>query len=199
MRFYNYTVWLMVALCVVMVSSCDTYSDFAHYSSERMLHLGDSNVYFSVTYVKAQRVFDQTMGLHYGFYKGQLISTPGYSQGYALHGEYRVYDRIGLLLERGQFKKGLKDGVWIRWNSSGNILSKKNYREGELDGKQFFYMNEQNGRIEEEYRHGILHGKRTQLLNDSIIHIDYFKNGGEVKSKKNRPKLEKNKKPEAIR
>ena len=78
--------------------------------------------------------------LHYFWYKAKKIHvTQGASEGYELHGPYTKFYHSGQLAEQGEFREGLKDGIWKEWYESGRLKSIYNYNRGELSGSYRLY------------------------------------------------------------
>ena len=69
--------------------------------------------------------------LFYYWYDANAIHTSqgGYS-GKLLNGSYTEYYTNKNLKIQGNFKKGLKDGVWKSWNEEGAIVSVTKWRKG---------------------------------------------------------------------
>lgn len=61
-----------------------------------------------------------------------------------LDGRYEVYDDEKLI-ERGKYKDGKKDMLWIKYYKNGNIKSQKFYNNGKLDG--IYNLYDKNGKI----------------------------------------------------
>ena len=61
-----------------------------------------------------------------------------------LDGRYEVYDDKNLI-ERGKYKNGKKDMLWVGYYKNGKIKSQKFYHNGELDG--VFNLYDKNGKI----------------------------------------------------
>lgn len=48
----------------------------------------------------------------------------------------------GILVERGRFAEGVKDGVWITYSIKGNLIRRMQYKNGVIDGRvELFYPN----------------------------------------------------------
>ena len=76
--------------------------------------------------------------LYYYWYNANTIhiSQGGFS-GKLLNGPYIEYYTDKNLKEQGNFKKGLKDGVWKSWNEEGTLTSVTNWKRGsEVFGKK---------------------------------------------------------------
>lgn len=67
----------------------------------------------------------------------------------ANNGFYRSYYRSSLIKVKGNYRKGLKDGIWYKYDTLGKIMTKQNWLQGKQFGEQFFYG--KDGGIEEYY------------------------------------------------
>ena len=76
--------------------------------------------------------------LYYYWYSANTIHTSqGGFSGKLLNGPYTEYYTDKNLKEQGNFKKGLKDGVWKSWNEEGILTSVTNWKHGsEISGKK---------------------------------------------------------------
>jgi len=63
----------------------------------------------------------------------------GYSH-YLLHGPYlRFSYPDNQLVEKGNYKTGVKNGVWLCWYDNGVLKEKCNWKNGNLNGRKEFY------------------------------------------------------------
>jgi hypothetical protein len=70
-------------------------------------------------------------GLFYYWYSaGAIHSTQGGFSGKLLNGQYTEYYPDKNLKEQGNFKKGLKDGVWNYWNQDGTLSGTATWKRG---------------------------------------------------------------------
>ena len=84
-----------------------------------------------VTEVKANRNNHiQLMKINY--YPNGNISTIGFYLHDTLSGPYKLYQENGALFVEGSFKRGVKDGKWIRRDDSGRVNLIEVYRDGVL-------------------------------------------------------------------
>lgn len=73
-----------------------------------------------------------------------------------LHGDWSEYDERGRIAVKGQYRDGLRDGVWA-FRADGIV---GHYREGEKHGKWKYYVNGRVARID-KYHHNELKGSRA--------------------------------------
>ena len=68
---------------------------------------------------------------YYFWYLNKVIhSTQGGFSGQLLNGHYVSYYPDKNLKEEGDFKRGLKDGVWKTWNKKGDLITVVSWDEG---------------------------------------------------------------------
>lgn len=104
---------------------------------------------------------------YYGYYLNGLFCKQGELQGKPLNGKFSRYDLKDNILESGQFKHGLKEGLWKSLSSGGNLTEIKEYKKGVPDGQRVIYKNGKPD-ILEKYRKGKLIGK-PEYLNPSKV------------------------------
>lgn len=93
---------------------------------------------FYVSFSDKEVKYEDT--LHYHWFKSQQIHvTQGNSSGRVLNGEFTKFYLSGQMAEQGEFKKGLKDGVWKTWFESGNLETIYNYKEGIISGDYMLF------------------------------------------------------------
>lgn len=116
---------------------------------------------------------------YFWFHTQKLHITQNGAAGKVLHGPFTRFYHNGQLAEKGEFKHGLKKGVWRSWYPSGMVATEYHYRNGFKHGKYRVY--DAQGFIVDygRYRKGIRKSKREKLLlkqvkKDSItIHKDH--------------------------
>jgi len=76
--------------------------------------------------------------LAYYWYSANAVhTTQGGFSGKLLNGQYSEYYPDKNLKEQGEFKKGLKDGIWRSWNDDGTIAVMTSWKHGtEISGKR---------------------------------------------------------------
>jgi hypothetical protein len=68
--------------------------------------------------------------IYYWYGAGAIHSTQGGFGGKPLDGLYNEYYPDKNLKEQGQFKKGLKNGIWKSWNDDGTLAGSTNWKHG---------------------------------------------------------------------
>ncbi|WP_068473241.1 toxin-antitoxin system YwqK family antitoxin [Saccharicrinis aurantiacus] len=76
----------------------------------------------------------------YHYYKNNNIhKAKGGYIGKLLDSQYLLSTRNGQLIERGNYKKGLKHGEWVKWHINGELSSVCTWKKGKGKGKQYNY------------------------------------------------------------
>ena len=99
---------------------------------------------------------------YYGYYMNQLFCKQGEIEGKPLNGKYLRYDLKDNILESGEFKFGLKDGIWKQLSPEGFLTETKQFCHGELCGERVIYINGKPD-TQEKYSNGKLIGKPLKL------------------------------------
>ena len=69
--------------------------------------------------------------LVYYWYSANIIhTTQGGFSGKLLNGQYNEYYPDKNLKEQGEFKNGLKNGIWKNWNDDGTLSALANWKHG---------------------------------------------------------------------
>ena len=82
--------------------------------------------------------------------------------------------------ERGNFKKGRKEGKWVSYFENGQLFYKGDLKNGMKEGKWVFYFT--NGQLARkgEYKNGVEEGMWVfYQSNGQVLHKGNFKNGWE--------------------
>lgn len=122
--------------------------------------------------------------IDYWWYSGsQVNKAQGAVGGKLLHGEYSLYNRNKMLLERGVYFKGQKTGSWRQWYKEGSLKRKEEWKNGELKGSFLeFYP---DGKLKKEgfYKRGTLHGRLKEYNEEGTVTKIRFRSG-EAKERK---------------
>ncbi len=68
--------------------------------------------------------------LYFWYAANKIHSTEGGFSGRLLNGSYNEFYPDKNLREQGNFKKGLKDGVWKSWDEDGTLDSSSKWKNG---------------------------------------------------------------------
>ncbi len=106
-----------------------------------------------------KQVKTQSDVFYYWTKKRKMHRTEGAYGGHLLDGGFEAYFPSGQLYEKGEMKKGAKQGEWIRWFESGTKREVIHYKRGVSHGV-FIRYNEEGVVTESgSYKKGIKHGK----------------------------------------
>lgn len=106
----------------------------------------------------------------YYWFKGGLIhKAEGGFSGQLLHGEFKKNYHTNQLAEQGNFKKGLKVGLWKTWFENGSTESTQEYSNGQKHGNFYGYNIE--GKMLEKgfYSSGKKQGNWIDFINKDTI------------------------------
>ncbi|MCY9805399.1 hypothetical protein OTK51_18400 [Vibrio scophthalmi] len=87
---------------------------------------------------------------------------------YPLHGIQEQYDSEGRLVEKGNFKQGVKDGLFTRYRQ-GEMESEENWLAGERHSKQTRYYATDKLRSIDHYEHGKQTGRSESYFDDGTL------------------------------
>ncbi len=107
---------------------------------------------------RGKRISPKSDRFYYGYYLNGLFCKQGELQGKPLNGEFHRYDLKDNILESGQFRYGLKDGLWRQLTPDGTLTETCEYQKGLLNGQRMIYKNGKPD-LKEKYRKGKLIGK----------------------------------------
>lgn len=117
------------------------------------------------------------------YWKDQIKYNYGESEGVLLHGGYLKYDSDKNLIEKVIFKKGLKRGKHLYWNSNGTYARIENWKKGILKGKYKLFDHEgfllETGR----YKKGLKHGRIKRFTSGVPLDVVKYKNGEQIEPK----------------
>lgn len=137
------------------------------------------------------RSFKQDVWYHW-FKSQQILSTQGGSGGTLLEGEYLAYFYNKQLAEKGSFRRGVKNGEWLYWNSLGFLIHKERWNNGRLVKSESY---DELGQIQSEkrirgnkliqkehdtlsiFKKGILVERVSYNRFGDIISVQHFRNG----------------------
>ncbi len=75
----------------------------------------------------------------------------------------------GILIEKGEFVNGLKNGEWITYSRKGKLIRKLNYANGLLHGKvELFYVNGKP-KVNGQFENGNKNGKWTYFTEKGMV------------------------------
>ncbi|MBT1705380.1 toxin-antitoxin system YwqK family antitoxin [Chryseosolibacter indicus] len=134
---------------------------------------------------------------YFWFNHGEVKHTQGAFTGKLLHGPYEMLNREGVLLKKGVYKHGLKNGMWLSWHKNGSVASRYSWAEGAPIGQFEEYFESGQKSKNGTFKRGKLNGKVYHYGRDgSLINEVKYRNGiivkvEEKKVKKTRIKTKK--------
>lgn len=76
---------------------------------------------------------------YYWFKTQKVLATQGGASGLLLHGPLEAFYDNKQLSQKGNFRKGLKDGEWIYWRMDGTIIRTEEWNKGKHSGHEKVY------------------------------------------------------------
>jgi len=91
-----------------------------------------------------------------------------------------VYSSNGQYFNRGNFKKGLKVGIWTQWYANGQKTIEHNFKDGKKDGKRTKWFENGQKQIASNWKNGLVDGKLTNWFENGQKQLEGdYKNGKE--------------------
>jgi len=141
--------------------------------------------------------------LYFWYAARDIKHTRGAFEGKLLHGKYTMFYYNKDLLAKGEFKYGLKYGVWRSWYQGGEIKKKEKWHKGRIVGTAYYYgytgvlekktkyTDKKGGRVITNYNtQGSIFSKEYYEKNKLVNTINYQLNS-KGKYVVNKPKKEK--------
>ncbi|WP_431244376.1 toxin-antitoxin system YwqK family antitoxin [Flavobacterium sp. P21] len=125
----------------------------------------------------------------YSWFKGGLIhEAQGGIGGDLLNDKFVKMYHSNQLAEQGEFKNGLRVGLWKTWHQNGVLATTLSYSKGLKSGKYFRYDKDGNLVENGKFSSGLKTGKWTNAESKEII---TYRKGEVVKKKQTFTKSEK--------
>jgi hypothetical protein len=139
-------------------------------------------------YTTVKKIKPKTHKTYFWFKGGLIHEAQGGIAGDLLNDKFTKMYHSNQLAEQGQFKDGLRVGLWKTWYSNGVLASILNYKKGLRCGKYFRYN--ENGILVEngKFSSNLKTGKWTNNENKEIT---TYRKGVIVKQKETFTKSEK--------
>lgn len=136
-------------LAILLVSFSDPYA---------IKRISDLNFRYEF-YTTEKKVNPKTNKIYFWFKGGLIHNSQAGISGELLHDKFIKMFHSNQLAEQGEFKNGLKVGLWRTWHPNGIIQTTQQWNYGLKSGKYFRY--DENGMIAEKgnYNGGIMTGK----------------------------------------
>ncbi len=92
----------------------------------------DNNLFKFNILVHNKKVNHSSSKDYYWYSQKQIKNNQGGSSGFLLHGLYESFNTNYNLLEKGQFKYGVKNGEWNYWDENGVLVNSEFWEDGVL-------------------------------------------------------------------
>lgn len=87
--------------------------------------------------------------------KGGLLQSEGAYEKGKKNGAFKFYDNLGVLMYEGTMEDGMKQGVWTTWYDEVQIEEQKEYKNDKPHGKWVYWYIDGNLKLEEYYQDGV--------------------------------------------
>ena len=163
---------------ILLVSFSDPYS---------IKRISDANFRYEF-YTSTKEVKPKATKVYFWFKGGAVHSATSGVSGQVLNGNYKKLYHSNQLAEEGNFKYGLKVGLWKNWFENGTIKSTQYWNSGLQTGLYYEYDASGNTTQKGNYKKGKKHGNWINFVSKDTV---MYKNGLVFISK---PKLSKEEK-----
>ena len=106
-----------------------------------------------------------------------IIITQAANDGKILHGTYDIYYPDKNLKEKGQFKNGLRNGIWKYWYPGGKLKQIITWDEGKMNGKMEEYDEQGNETRSGTYNNDLFTGYTIERTTDGKDVKTFYKKG----------------------
>lgn len=178
MKTYTIPRYILIFFAFVLVSFGDPYT---------IKRISDKNFRYEF-YTTDKKIKPRTAKTYYWFKGGLIHEAHGGIAGDLLDDKFTKMYHSNQLAEQGQFKEGLRVGLWKTWHPNGVLATTLSYSKGLRSGKYFRY--DENGNLIEngKFCSDLKTGKWT---NADSQEITTYKKGIIVRKKETFTKSEK--------
>ncbi len=178
MKTYTIPRFITILLAFVLLSFGDPYT---------IKRISDKDFRYEF-YTTNKKIKPKTAKTYYWFKGGLIHEAQGGIAGDLLDDKFTKMYHSNQLAEQGQFKEGLRVGLWKTWHQNGVLATTLSYSKGLRCGKYFRY--DENGNLVEngKFSSDLKTGKWT---NAESKEITTYKKGVIVKQKETFTKSEK--------
>jgi hypothetical protein len=178
LKTYTIPRYILIFFAFVLVSFGDPYT---------IKRISDKDFRYEF-YTTDKKVKPKTAKTYYWFKGGLIHEAQGGIAGDLLDDKFTKMYHSNQLAEQGQFKEGLRVGLWKTWHPNGVLSTTLSYSKGLRSGKYFRY--DENGNLIEngKFCSDLKTGKWTNVESKEIT---TYKKGVIVKKKETFTKSEK--------
>jgi len=173
--------YLLLSIFTTILINCTLNAKAQRYfktSNHRNIHISPTERKIDATIIIASKYPKSSSKVYYWFDNSEIHHTQGGSGGYLLDGDYSEYFYPGNNLSiKGNFKKGLKNGIWEAWYDNGDLKERAYWKKGYLSGKKYYYSSTGVIYKMEEYKKNCLNGFTFEWTSDTSIRKYFYRNG----------------------
>jgi antitoxin component YwqK of YwqJK toxin-antitoxin module len=149
-------------------------------SIPKAMHVKSGDSLYLIQTIK-KSITPKENSIYYCFKSLKILQVQGGYVGALLSGDFTLFCN-DIIIQKGNFKKGLKDGIWIEWWPSGLIKESITWKNGVMSGR--FIKNDASGLhvVSGNYKNGQYNGEIIRGKNKDLIR--YYSEGKEIERKK---------------
>ena len=165
----------------------------------RSLRIKKDSLIFEINY-NTEKASSKTNGEieYFWFYNHNIGTSKNTNIGYPLENEFIVKDNNDFLLEKGNLKHGIRDGIWLKWNHRHFVYESQEWKEGKKIGYNKIYDANNRLLFVGRYKREQWSGKLVSL--PSKLPLEFLRNTLRIKNSKYKKCMRKlNKKGNQVR
>lgn len=143
---------ISLLFCAIL---CLMFSFSSDLVQKKVIRNNDFDIHFYVSLKDKKTSKDRN---YYWYKSGEIHQSFGDAGGKLLHEGYVKYYNGNQLAEKGEFKYGLKKGLWKEWNSNGTLKVESEWINGAKSGSHSVYNEEGELVKRGKYKNDIMDG-----------------------------------------
>ncbi len=158
----------------MLILSEYTWAKDKYISDHRTIHIASANRQIDAVYTMHKNIKTDIANIYFWCDNTSIHQTPGNYSGHLLDGTYTEYYFPGNnLCSKGEYRNGLKTGIWISWLENGKLKETSYWKKGKLTDERCIY--DESGKIvrTENYKNGLLNGNVIEITKDTPVYTNY--------------------------
>lgn len=149
-------------------------------STPKTRHVRSGDSLYLIHTIK-KNITPKESSIYFCFKNSRILQIQGDYVGVLLSGDFTLFCN-DLIITKGKFRKGLKDGIWIEWWPSGFIKESITWKNGVINGRFIKYDATGLHLVSGSYKNGQYDGEIIRGKNKDVIR--YYSEGKEIDKKK---------------
>ncbi|MGB3468383.1 MAG: hypothetical protein WBA74_24070 [Cyclobacteriaceae bacterium] len=167
----KYYVYYLSVFLILFTAGCHLTIPEEQFLIKKRISYGDSLHLFTTIDEMVGSGF-QPEKTYYAYRFGKISQLQGTANGKPLHGQYELFYQKKPV-QKGTFRSGLKHGLWYSWNQEGVLIETCTYKKGRKDGDFIKYDNQGNPVFLGSYDDGEIDGKATVINEGKATRFRY--------------------------